>query len=122
MSSSTKSRRARIGLTVRTTCDEHEVLAQKAGDCGLTLSAYLLACALGRATRNVTTSRVLDALVMLGTEQRRIGGLVQNLCEGDILSPGERAALIADIQGAQRAVIDAIRRFDHAGKGSHTTP
>lgn len=118
MSSGTKSRHPRIAVNARITGDEHEAIVQKARDCGLTLSAYIVACALGRNTRNVTISRVLDALVMLGTEQRRIGGLVQHLCDGHVLSPGERAALVADIQAAQRAVIDAIRCIDHAGKGS----
>ena len=118
MSSGTKSRRPTINARVLVTREEHEAIAQKARDCGLTLSAYLLACALGRNTRNVSTSRVLDALVTLGIEQRRIGGLIQHLCDADVLSPGERNALIADVEAAQRAVIDAIRRFDNARKGS----
>ncbi|HKU00273.1 MAG TPA: hypothetical protein VJS30_27635 [Paraburkholderia sp.] len=118
MSCDTKSRSPTINVRALVTCEEHEAIVQKARDCGLTLSAYLLACALGRNTRNVSTSRVLDALVTLGIEQRRIGGLIQHLCDADVLSPGERNALIADVEAAQRAVIDAIRRFDNARKGS----
>ncbi|MFX1671570.1 mobilization protein [Paraburkholderia sp. A2WS-5] len=121
MVSDTKSRHPTINARVLLTCEEHEAIVQKAGDCGLTLSAYLLACALGRNTRNVTTSRVLDALVTLGLEQRRIGGLIQHLCDKDVLSPGERNALLVDVEAAQRAVIDAIRRFDHARKSSRKT-
>ncbi|MEX3841148.1 plasmid mobilization protein [Paraburkholderia sp. BR10882] len=102
----------------RLTRDEHSILVQKAADCGITLSEYLRACALGRRTRNVSTSRMLDALVMLGHEQRRIGELVTRLGDAQMLSVAERAVLVAQIEAAQQAVIDAIRGLDDAGKGT----
>ncbi|TDQ92410.1 plasmid mobilization protein MobA [Paraburkholderia silvatlantica] len=105
-------------VTARLTRDEHSALVQKAADCGITLSAYLRACALGRRTRNVSTSRMLDALVMLGHEQRRIGGLITRLGEAQMLSVAERAVLLAQIEAAQHGVIDAIRGLGDAGKGS----
>lgn len=114
MTSGTESRQRTIVTGVRMSRDEHAAIMQKAADCGLTLSAYFRACALGRKTRNVTTSRVLDALISLGNEQRRIGGLIKHLRGEEQLSAGERAALIAQIEAAQRVVIDAIRRVDDA--------
>lgn len=104
-------------VQARLTRDEHSALVQKAADCGITLSAYLRACALGRKTRNVSTSRMLDALVMLGHEQRRIGALVTRLGEAQRLSVAERVVLVAQIEAAQHAVIDTIRGLDDAGKG-----
>lgn len=118
MSDSKETRQHTIVAGARLTRDEHEALVQKAADCGITLSAYLRACALGRRTRNVTTSRVLDALVTLGHEQRRIGGMIARLGEAKIISDSERAMFVAQIEDAQRAVIDAIRGLDDAGKGS----
>ncbi|WP_321858008.1 plasmid mobilization protein MobA [Paraburkholderia tropica] len=115
MTSGTENRQRTVVTGVRMSRDEHVAIMQKAADCGLTLSAYLRACALGRKTRNVTTSRVLDALVVLGNEQRRIGGLIKHLRGEEHLSSGERAALMAQIETAQRAVIDAIRRVEDAG-------
>jgi hypothetical protein len=115
MTSGTENRQRTIVTGVRMSRDEHAAIAQKAADCGLTLSAYFRACALGRKTRNVTTSRVLDALTVLGNEQRRIGGLIKHLRGEEHLSAGERAALMAQIEAAQRAVIDAIRRVEDAG-------
>lgn len=115
MTSGTENRQRTIVVGVRMTGDEHAAIMQKASDCGLTLSAYLRACALGRKTRNVTTSRVLDGLTVLGNEQRRIGGLIKHLRGEGFISAGERAALMGQIEAAQRAVIDAIRRVEHAG-------
>ena len=115
MTSGTENRQRTIVTGVRMTGDEHSAIVLKAGDCGLTVSAYFRACALGRKTRNVTTGRVLDALVVLGSEQRRIGGLIKHLRSEEYLSAGERAVLMAQIEAAQRAVIDAIRRVDDAG-------
>ncbi|MEK6291021.1 MAG: mobilization protein [Paraburkholderia tropica] len=100
---------------VRLSANEHAAISQKASDCGLTLSAYFRACALGRQTRSATTGRVLDALTTLGNEQRRIGGLIKHLRGEDALSAQERAVLMDRIDAAQRAVIDAIQRIDHAG-------
>ncbi|WP_343669722.1 plasmid mobilization protein [Paraburkholderia heleia] len=108
-------------VRARVTQDERRALVQKAADCGITLSAYLRACALGRRTRNVSTSRVLDALVMLGHEQRRIGGLITQLGEAQMLSVAERTVLVAQIEAAQHGVIDAIRGLDDAGKSSLNT-
>lgn len=115
MTHGTETRQRTIVVGVRLTAGEHAALLQKAGDCGLTLSAYFRACALGRKTRHVTTSRVLDALTVLGNEQRRIGGLIRHLRGEENLSADERATLMGQIEAAQRAVIDAIRRVDHAG-------
>jgi hypothetical protein len=115
MASGTEKRQRTIVTGVRMTGDEHAAILQKAGDCGLTLSAYFRACALGRKTRNVTTSRVLDALTILGNKQRRIGGLIKHLRGEDYLSANERAALMGQIEAAQRAVIEAIRQVDNAG-------
>ena len=115
MTSGTETRQRTIVTGVRMSRDEHAAIAQKAADCGLPLSAYFRACALGRKTRNATTSRVLDALIMLGNEQRRIGGLIKHLRGEEYLSAGERGALMAQIEAAQRAVIDGIRRVDDAG-------
>ncbi|MBR8393954.1 mobilization protein [Burkholderia cenocepacia] len=115
MTSGTENRQRTIVTGIRMTGDEHAAIMQKAADCGLTLSAYFRACALGRKTRNMTTSRILDALIMLGNEQRRIGGLIKHLRGEEYLSAGERAALMAQIEAAQRAVIDAIRRVEDAG-------
>ncbi|RQR38979.1 MULTISPECIES: plasmid mobilization protein [unclassified Burkholderia] len=115
MTHGTENRQRTIVVGVRVTGDEHVALLQKANDCGLTLAAYFRACAFGRKTRNVATSRVLDALTVLGNEQRRIGGLIKHLRGEEYLSAHERATLIGQIETAQRAVIDAIRRVDHAG-------
>ncbi|MBB2984576.1 MAG: mobilization protein [Paraburkholderia tropica] len=115
MTSGTEKRQRTLVTGVRMSRDEHAAILQKASDCGLTLSAYFRACALGRKTRNVTTSRVLDALIVLGSEQRRIGGLIKHLRGEEYLSAGERVALMAQIESAQRAVIDAIRRIEDAG-------
>ncbi|MDB5832259.1 MAG: mobilization protein MobB [Caballeronia sp.] len=115
MTTGTENRQRTIVMGVRMTGDEHAAIMQKASDCGLTLSAYFRACALGRKTRSATTSRVLDALTIVGNEQRRIGGLIKHLRGEDFLSAGERAALMRQIEVAQRAVIDAIRRVDDAG-------
>jgi hypothetical protein len=115
MASGTENRQRTIVVGVRMTGDEHAAIMQKAGDCGLTLSAYFRACALRRKTRSATTSRVLDALTVLGNEQRRIGGLIKHLRGEDFLSASERAVLMGQIEAAQRAVIEAIRRVDNAG-------
>ncbi|MET3448799.1 mobilization protein [Ralstonia sp. 1138] len=72
MSSGTEKRQRAHVVGVRMDDVEHNAIAERARDCGLTMSGYLRACALGRKTRNVTTSRVLDMLVTLGNEQRRI--------------------------------------------------
>ncbi|CAM2194910.1 Mobilization protein [Paraburkholderia kururiensis] len=115
MAHGTENRQRTLVVGVRLTADEHIALLQKANDCGLTLSAYFRACGLGRKTRSATTSRVLDALTRLGNEQRRIGGLIRHLRGEEYLSAEERATLMGQIEAAQRAVIDAIRRVDHAG-------
>ncbi|CAG4920993.1 plasmid mobilization protein [Paraburkholderia gardini] len=115
MASNTEKRQHTIVVGVRMTDEEHATIMQKAGDCGLTLSAYFRACALGRKTRSVTTSRVLDALTILGNEQRRTSGLIKHLRGEDFRSASERAALMGQIEAAQRAVIEAIRRVDNAG-------
>ncbi|WP_175812995.1 plasmid mobilization protein [Burkholderia contaminans] len=117
MTHGTETRQRTIVVGVRVTGDEHVALLQKARDCGLTLAAYVRACALGRKTRNVTASRVLDALTMLGNEQRRIGGLIKHLRGEDALSAAERAVLMGQIEAAQRAVIYAIGRVEDAGQG-----
>jgi hypothetical protein len=115
MSSGTETRQRTVTTGVRLSTDEHAAISQKAQDCGLTLSAYFRACALGRKTRSATTSRVLDALTTLGNEQRRIGGLIKHLRGEDALSAQERVTLMGQIEVAQRAVIDALQRVDHAG-------
>ena len=84
----------------------------------MTVSAFLWAVALDRRTRHITTSRVIDALVRLGNEQRRIGGLIKHLRGEDLLTANERVALLHQIEVAQRAVIAAIGRIDHAGEGN----
>lgn len=83
----------------------------------MTVSAFLRATALGRRTRHITTSRVIDALVRLGNEQRRIGGLIKHLRDEDLSTANERAALLYQIEVAQQAVTAAIGKVDHAGEG-----
>lgn len=84
----------------------------------MTVSAFLRATALGRRTRHITTSRVIDALVRLGNEQRRIGGLIKHLRGENLLTANERAALLHQIEVSQQEVTAAIGRIDHAGEGN----
>ncbi|MBN3808155.1 hypothetical protein [Paraburkholderia sp. Ac-20347] len=115
MSERAERRQRTVAVGFSLTCEQHAAVVQKAGDCGLTLAAYVRACALGRKTRNVSTSRVLDALVTLGYEQRRIGELLEQ--DFGRLPASERAILLAEVTAAQCAVIDIIRRLDDAGPG-----
>ncbi|WP_321891838.1 plasmid mobilization protein [Paraburkholderia tropica] len=115
MSDRAERRQHTVAVGFSLTCEQHAAVVQKAGDCGLTLAAYVRACALGRKTRNVSTSRVLDALVMLGHEQRRIGEVLEQ--DFSVLPEGERAMLLSKIAAAQQAVIDTIRRLEDAGPG-----
>lgn len=115
MSNGTDKRRRTHVVGVRMTDDERESIVGKARDCGLTVSAFFRACALGRKTRNATTSRVLDELTKLGNEQRRIGGLIKHLRFEGALSPAERVGLMQQVEAAQRAVVNAISKIADAG-------
>jgi hypothetical protein len=114
MTSGSEQRQRSVSVRVRLSPDEHALIIDKANECGLTLSAFLRAAALGRRTRHVSTSRIIDALIHIGNEQRRIGGLIKHLRGEDHLSANERATLMRQIDDAQNAVTTAIGRVDHA--------
>jgi uncharacterized protein (DUF1778 family) len=118
MSSGSDVRQRSESVRLRLTPEEYVLIGRRAEECGMTVSAFLRATALGRRTRNIATSRVIDALVRLGNEQRRIGGLIKHLRGEDQLSANERGALIHQIELAQQAVTAAIARVDHAGEGN----
>jgi hypothetical protein len=118
MSSGSEMRQRSESVRLRLTPEEYTYIGKRAEECGMTVSAFLRAVALDRRTRHITTSRVIDALVRLGNEQRRIGGLIKHLRGEDLLTANERVALLHQIEVAQRAVIAAIGRIDHAGEGN----
>jgi len=118
MSSGSEMRQRSESVRLRLTPEEYAMIGKRAEECGLTVSAFLRATALGRRTRHITTSRIIDALVRLGNEQRRIGGLIKHLRGEDLLTASERGVLLHQIEVAQQAVIAAIGRIDHAGEGN----
>ena len=117
MTSGSENRQRSESVRLRLSPEEYADIVGRAQDCGLTISAFLRAAALGRRTRHVTTSRVIDALVQIGNEQRRIGGLIKHLRGEDQLTARERAVLMKQIDEAQYAVTTAIGRIDHAREG-----
>jgi len=118
MSRGTETRQRSESVRLRLTPEEYAMIGMRAEECGMTVSAFLRATALGRRTRHITTSRVIDALVRLGNEQRRIGGLIKHMRGEDLLTVSERATLLCEIEVAQQEVIAAIARVDHAGEGN----
>jgi hypothetical protein len=118
MSSGSETRQRSESVRLRLTPEEYALIGRRAEECGMTASAFLRATALGRRTHHITTSRVIDALVRLGNEQRRIGGLIKLLRGEDLLTENERAALLYQIEVAQQTVTAAIGRVDHAGEGN----
>jgi hypothetical protein len=81
-------------IDIRCLESEKVRLQQKAADCGLTVTAYMVAAALGRQTRSRVDARILDEL-------RRLGGLQKHLFNesGGKLSK-ELAAVLAEVQAA----------------------
>jgi hypothetical protein len=69
-------------------------LQQKAADCGMTVTAYMVAAALGRHTRSRVDAQIVDEL-------RRLGGLQKHLFNesGGKMSK-ELAAVLVEIQAA----------------------
>lgn len=85
-------RMARIDIRCLET--EKMRLQQKAADCGMTVTAYMMAAALGRQTRTKIDTHIL-------TELRRLGGLQRHLFNesGGKMSK-EFAAVLVEIQAA----------------------
>jgi hypothetical protein len=73
---------------------EKAQLQQKAADCGMTVTAYMVSAALGRQTRSKVDAQILNEL-------RRLGGLQKHLfTEGGGKLSKELAAVLAEVQAA----------------------
>jgi hypothetical protein len=107
MRSGSEIRQRSESVRLRLTREEYAMIGKRAEECGMTVSAFLRATAMGRRTRHITTSRIIDALVRLGNEQRRIGGLIKHLRSENVLTASERAALPYQIEVAQQE----LRRY-----------
>lgn len=59
-------------INVRTTVDQKAEIAQKAHDCNLSMSDYLLRCALGRQTRTRMDTHIINELRLLGEQQKAL--------------------------------------------------
>jgi hypothetical protein len=71
MSTSEKRRKSGI-VMVRVTPEEHAAVREKARDAGLTVPAFVLACALARTTRSDADAHIMNELRKLGESQRRL--------------------------------------------------
>lgn len=93
MSSSENRKRASI-LNARCFPEEVEAIKQKAADSGVSVSEFMRCAALGRKTRSVMDSQVINEL-------RRLGGLQKHLFNqsGGNLSQ-EYAAVLKAIEAA----------------------
>lgn len=86
------TRMARIDIR----CLESEKvrLQEKARDCGMTVTAYMMSAALGRQTRSKGDAHMLNEL-------RRLGGLQKHLfTEGGGKMSKELAAVLVEVQAA----------------------
>lgn len=57
-------------INVRATEDQKAEIEQKARDCNLSMSAYMLRCALGRQTRTRMDTHIINELRLLGEQQK----------------------------------------------------
>lgn len=57
---------------IRATKDEKELIFQKASDCGLPVSEYMLRCALGRPVRSRTDATIIYMLTRLSAQQKEL--------------------------------------------------
>ena len=81
-------------IDIRCLESEKMQLQQKAADCAMTVTAYMLRAALGRQTRSRIDTQIL-------VELRRLGGLQKHLFnEGGGAMSKEFAAVLAEIQAA----------------------
>jgi hypothetical protein len=59
-------------ILVRVTANQKAEIAQKAQDCNLSMSEYLLRCALGRQTRTRIDTHIINELRLLGEQQKML--------------------------------------------------
>jgi uncharacterized protein (DUF1778 family) len=84
-------------INVRLTVEEHEALAIKAGALGLTISDYVrIRCLADDARPHITVDA--ETLKALYTDQRRIGGLLNQLLRHINSQPQDLPLLAAQLQ------------------------
>jgi len=94
--SGSETRQKTRRILVRAAPEEHELLVQKARDCGISLPAYLRACGLARQTRSKMEAHVLNEL-------RRLGGLQKHLFnEGKGIGSKEFSEVLLQLKAAIR--------------------
>lgn len=93
-----EKRNATTTITVRYTPEEAAIVREKASDAGVTVSAFHRAAALGRKTRSVIDSHIINEL-------RKLGGLQKHLYTQ---SGGSNSKAHADILEAIKQAIIRI--------------
>lgn len=59
-------------INVRATAEQKAEIAQKAHDCNLSISDYVLRCTLGRQTRTRMDTHIINELRLLGEQQKAL--------------------------------------------------
>ncbi len=90
-------------INVRATKEQKSAIAQKARDCNLSMSEYLLRCAFGRQTRTRMDTHIINELRLLGEQQK---ALYQQ-------SEGQH---VEKLQEVLDALVSAINRIWKSGK------
>lgn len=92
--SGTEERRKTKIIMVRVAPDEFDALQERAQDTGTSVPEYLRTCGMGRRTRSVVDSIIINEL-------RRLGGLQKHLFnEGRGAQSKEFAAVLVELKNA----------------------
>lgn len=90
-------------INVRATADQKAEIAQKARDCNLSISDYVLRCTLGRQTRTRMDTHIINELRLLGEQQKALYHLGNGRHAGQL-------------QAVLDAIVRAIDRIWSSGK------
>lgn len=90
-------------INVRATAEQKAEIAQKAHDCNLSMSDYVLRCTLGRQTRTRMDTHIINELRLLGEQQKALYRL------GNGLHADKLQAIL-------EAIVHAIDRIWASGK------
>lgn len=85
-------------IPLRVTTAEKELLEQKAADCGMSTSAYLLKCGLGKPVRSKVAATIINELRGLGQQQK------------DLYQAGGGEAFALQYNEILKALVGAIER------------
>lgn len=62
----------KTNLIVRTTFEDKKEIKNRADDCALTLTDYVIKCCLGRQTRTRMDVQIINELRLLGNQQKEL--------------------------------------------------